>query len=40
MQILGTNERDSIGQYQKFVEDGSDVGNIERCTLDVNELQY
>lgn len=40
VQILGTNERDSVGQYQKFVEDGSDVGNIEKCTLDVNELQY
>ncbi len=39
-QILGRHESDPIGKYQRFVEDGSDSGNIEKLTLDVDELQY
>lgn len=39
-EILGRHSRDPIGEYQRFVEDGTDVGNIEKLTLDVNELQY
>lgn len=39
-EILGRHDRDPIGAYQRFVEDGSDSGNIEKITLDVNEIQY
>lgn len=39
-QILGRHNRNPIEEYQKFVEDGGDVGKIEKITLDVNEIQY
>ncbi len=38
--ILDRHTHDSFGQYQRFVEDGSDTGNIEKYTLDAEELQY
>lgn len=38
-QILGDRNKDPVEQYRKFVEDGSDTGNIEKLTLDINELQ-
>jgi len=37
--ILSRYRRDPIGKYRDFVEDGGDVGNIEKFTLDVDELQ-
>lgn len=37
--ILARHTNNPCLQYQKFVEDGGDVGNIERITLDVNEDQ-
>jgi REP element-mobilizing transposase RayT len=38
--LLNNNEQDPIGNYQRFVEDGGDSGDIEKLTLDVDELQY
>lgn len=38
--ILAHHDRNPLKKYQEFVEDGGDVGNIEKLTLDVNELQY
>lgn len=37
--ILSVDSRDEVEKYQRFVEDGSDVGSIEKLTLDVEELQ-
>lgn len=37
--ILGRYRKDPYKEYQAFVEDGGDVGNIEKFTLDVEELQ-
>lgn len=37
--ILGRHTNNPINQYQSFVEDGADIGNIEKITLDVNEEQ-
>ena len=37
--ILGRHQHDPCLEYQKFVEDGGDVGNIEKITIDVNEDQ-
>lgn len=37
--ILERYKRDPYLEYQSFVDDGSDVGNIEKLTLDVDEDQ-
>lgn len=37
--ILDDSDADPIGKYKRFVEDGTDVGSIEKLTLDVEELQ-
>jgi len=39
-EILARHTRDPLGEYQRFVEDGTDVGNIEKLSLDADELQY
>lgn len=38
--ILNRYSKNPSEQYRNFVEDGGDVGNIERFTLDVNQVQY
>lgn len=37
--ILSRYNNNPSFEYQKFVEDGGDVGNIEQITLDVEEVQ-
>lgn len=37
--ILSRYPKNPSLQYQNFVEDGTDVGNIEKLTLDVDEAQ-
>ncbi len=39
-EILGRHSKDPVAEYKRFVENGTDVGKIERLTLDVEELQY
>ncbi|MFZ2199655.1 MAG: transposase [Microgenomates group bacterium] len=38
--ILGNNTPKAKKSYQMFVEDGSDVGDIERFTIDADEEQF
>ncbi len=38
-EILGRYPREPNKEYRKFVEDGGDVGDIEKLTLDVNVEQ-
>lgn len=38
--ILSRYPKNAAEQYRDFVEDGGDIGNIERFTIDVDELQY
>ena len=38
--ILSRYKKNPLKKYQDFVEDGGDVGNIERLTLDVDEQQF
>jgi hypothetical protein len=37
--LLGRYRKNPPQEYKGFVEDGGDVGNIEKITLDVNEDQ-
>jgi REP element-mobilizing transposase RayT len=37
--ILDRHYKNKISEYQKFVENGGDVGNIEKITIDVEEDQ-
>ena len=37
--ILGRYKRDPYLEYQRFVDDGSDVGEIEKLVLDADEEQ-
>jgi len=39
-EILDPRDKDPVGSYKNFVESGIDVGNIEKITLDAEELQY
>jgi len=38
--ILGRYQKDPVSEYRNFVEDGGDIGIIERLTLDVEEDQF
>lgn len=38
--IMGRYSANPIQQYSNFVEDGGDVGDIEKITLDVEEDQF